>query len=90
MTSSDDKDLTKEITEPTYELKVSRMDPFETYSASALALQLAEFIENSINFQAEADALYTQAEAERKKAKELQILIRKINERDKKRAAGQG
>jgi len=68
-----------------YELKVSRMDPFETYEAGALALQLAETLENAINFQADADAFYEQAKQERLKAKELQLLIKRINERDKQR-----
>ena len=68
------------------ELKVSRMDPFETYEASALAMQLAEALENAERFQADADAFYNQAKAERIKAKKLQALIKKVNERDKKRA----
>lgn len=70
-----------------YELKVSRMDPFETYEAGALALQLAETLENAMNFQTDADNYYEQAKAERLKAKNLQVLIKRINERDKKRRA---
>ena len=66
--------------------KVSRMDPFETYDAGALAIQLAEALQNAAQFQADADAYAQQAEAERKKAKNLQVLIRRVNERDKKRA----
>lgn len=84
---SDERENTEEKPQVKYELKVSRMDPFETYSASALALQLAETLENAMNFQADADAYYEQAKSERLKAKNLQVLIKKINERDKKRMA---
>ena len=86
---SDEKKVenTEEKPQVKYELKVSRMDPMESYSASAIALQLAETLENAAQFQADADAFYMQADAERKKAKQLKLLIKRINERDKKRAA---
>ena len=70
-----------------YELKVSRMDPFQSYEVGAVALQLAEVLENAAQFQADADAFYEQAKQERIKAKELQLLIKKLNARDKQRAA---
>ena len=84
---SDERENTEEKPQVKYELKVSRMDPFETYEAGALALQLAETLENAAQFQADADAFYEQAKSERLKAKNLQVLIKKINERDKKRKA---
>ncbi len=84
---SDEKEKVEEKTKPKYELKVSRMNPMETYSASALAIQLAEALENATRFQEDADAFYEQAKSEGIKAKKLQQLIKKINERDKKRAA---
>lgn len=84
------KEETAESTEkvqPKYELKVSRMDPLNTYEIGALALQLAETLENAAQFQADADAYYEQAKSERLKAKNLQVIIKKVNERDKRRRA---
>ena len=80
---------TEEKPQVRHELKVSRMDPFETYEAGALALQLAEVLENAANFQSDADAFYEQAKQERLKAKKLQLLIKRINERDKQRKAAE-
>lgn len=87
MTDEKKVENTEEKPKVKYELKVSRMDPMETYNVGAVALQLAETLENASNFQADADAYYEQAKQERLKAKELQKLIKKLNERDKKRAA---
>lgn len=84
---SDEKENKTEGQPKKYELKVSRMDPLNTYSASALAMQLAEVLENAANFQEDADAFYEQAKAERLKAKKLQVLIKKVHERDKLREA---
>jgi len=77
----------QEKKEVKYELKISRMNPMNEYEVGAVALQLADTLENAAKFQADADAFYEQAKAERLKAKELQKLIKKLNERDKKRRA---
>jgi len=82
---SDEKE-NKTEEKPKYELKVSRMDPMNTYSVGAVAAQLAEAMENAERFQADADAFYEQAKAERVKMKQLQKLIVQLNERDKQRA----
>lgn len=79
--------MSDEEKEVKYELKVSRMNPLDTYEVGAVALQLGEALENASQFQADADAFYEQAKRERIKAKELQKLIKRLNERDKKRAA---
>ena len=68
-------------------LKVSRMDPMETYDAGALAVQLAEALKNEIQFRSDAKEYLAQAEREKKKAEDLKVLIEKVNERDRKRAA---
>ena len=68
-------------------LKVSRMDPMATYDAKALAIQLAEALNTEARLRQDAAAFLAQAEAEKKKAAKLQELIRKVNERDRKRAA---
>jgi len=77
----------EEVKEAKYELKVSRMSPFDTYEVGAVALMLAEALERASDFQHNSDEFAEQAKRERIKAKELQALIKKLHERDKKRAA---
>ena len=87
MSDEEKVETAEETPKPKYELKVSRMDPFQSYEVGAVALQLAEVLENAAQFQADADAFYEQAKQERIKAKELQLLIKKLNARDKQRRA---
>jgi len=68
-------------------LKVSRMDPFETYTAEAIAKQLAETLSRAMQFQKDADTFTKEAQKFRDKATEMQELLARIHERDRKRAA---
>jgi len=67
--------------------KVSRMDPFETYKIEDLAAQLAGHLNNASNFQTDSETFAKRAQVERDKAAEMQKLITRVRERDRKRAA---
>jgi hypothetical protein len=71
-------------------LKVSRMDPFETYDAGALAQQLAQCINDENRLRADAYAFLAKADKMKEEQQRLSELIKRVNERDKKRKAAGG
>ena len=72
------------------ELKISRMDPMETYDAGAIAFQILDHQEKAKKLEIDAENFMNAAKTERKKATELEALLVKVRERDKtrKRAGG--
>ena len=71
-------------------IKVSRMDPMETYDAGALALQIMDHQEKAAALEVDAASFVKAAGTERAKAVELEQLLVKVRQRDASRRAAGG
>lgn len=83
-------DMANEMAEEKIELKVSRMDPMETYEAGAVAQQILDHTKKADKLEEDAKNFLAAARTERQKAKELDTLLTKINQRDKARKKAGG
>jgi len=69
-------------------LKISRMDPMETYDAGSLALQIMDHKKKAESLEIDAKSFQEAAQVQRDKADELEALLVRVRARDKSREAG--
>ena len=71
-------------------IKVSRMDPMETYDAGAIALQIMDHQKKAAALEADAASFVQAAKVERTQVEELEKILARVRKRDADRRAAGG